>query len=57
LREKDNTVIVGGSRGELLEQIAAEHPDTDTVQIGTADAASVRSAAEQVLAPLPQSHP
>jgi short-subunit dehydrogenase involved in D-alanine esterification of teichoic acids len=49
LREKGNTVIVGGRRTELLEQIAAEHPDIDTVQIDTADAASVRSAAEQVL--------
>ena len=50
LREKGNTVIVGGRRTELLEQIAAEHPDIDTVQIDTADAASVRSAADQVLA-------
>ena len=50
LREKGNTVIVGGRRTELLERIAAEHPDIDTVQIDTADAASVRSAAEQVLA-------
>jgi uncharacterized oxidoreductase len=50
LREKGNTVIVGGRRTELLEQIAAEQPDIDTVQIDTADAASVRSAAEQVLA-------
>jgi uncharacterized oxidoreductase len=50
LREKGNTVIVGGRRTELLEQIAAEHPGIDTVQIDTADAASVRSAAEQVLA-------
>ena len=50
LRAKGNTVIVGGRRTELLEQIAAEHPDIDTVQIDTADAASVRSGAEQVLA-------
>ena len=50
LREKGNTVIVGGRRTELLERIAAEHPDIDTVQIDTADAASLRSAAEQVLA-------
>jgi uncharacterized oxidoreductase len=50
LREKGNTVIVGGRRTELLEQIAAEHPDINTVQIDTADAASVRSAADQVLA-------
>jgi uncharacterized oxidoreductase len=50
LHAKGNTVIVGGRRTELLEQIAAEHPGIDTVQIDTADAASVRSAAEQVLA-------
>ena len=50
LREKRNTVIVGGRRTELLEQIAAEHPDINMVQIDTADAASVRSAADQVLA-------
>jgi uncharacterized oxidoreductase len=50
LQAKGNTVIVGGRRTELLEQIAAEHPDIDTVQIDTADAASVRAAAGQVLA-------
>jgi uncharacterized oxidoreductase len=49
LRAKGNTVIVGGRRTELLEQIAAEHPGIDTVQIDTADAASVRTAAAQVL--------
>jgi uncharacterized oxidoreductase len=49
-RERGNTVIVGGRRTELLERIVAEHPDIDTVQIDTADAASVRSAADQVLA-------
>jgi uncharacterized oxidoreductase len=50
LHAKGNTVIVGGRRTELLEHIAAEHPGIDTVQIDTADAASVRSAAEHVLA-------
>jgi short-subunit dehydrogenase involved in D-alanine esterification of teichoic acids len=50
LRAKGNTVIVGGRRTELLEQIAAEHAGIDTVQIDTADAASVRSAATEVLA-------
>jgi uncharacterized oxidoreductase len=49
LRE-GNKVIVGGRRTELLKQIAAEHPDIDTVRIDTADAASVRSAADEVLA-------
>jgi short-subunit dehydrogenase involved in D-alanine esterification of teichoic acids len=50
LQAKGNTVIVGGRRTELLEQIAAEHPGIHTVQIDTADAASVRSAAAEVLA-------
>ncbi len=45
-----NTVIIGGRRTELLQRIAAEHPGIDTVQIDTADAASVRSAGSQVLA-------
>jgi len=49
LHAKGNTVIVGGRRRELLEQIAAEHPGLDTVQIDTADSGSVRSAAEHVL--------
>ncbi|GBG40682.1 SDR family oxidoreductase [Mycobacterium montefiorense] len=50
LQAKGNTVIVGGRRTELLHQIATEHPGLDTVQIDTADAASVRSAADEVLA-------
>ncbi|MCO5994984.1 SDR family oxidoreductase [Actinoallomurus rhizosphaericola] len=50
LQAKRNTVIVGGRRTELLEQIAAEHPGIDTVQIDTADAASIEAAAKQVLA-------
>jgi uncharacterized oxidoreductase len=49
LRDKGNTVIVGGRRTELLQQIAADHRDIDTVQIDTADPASVRSAAGEVL--------
>ena len=49
LRAKGNTVIVGGRRTELLEQIATEHPDMETVQIDTTDAASIDSAAKQVL--------
>ena len=41
LQARGNTVIVGGRRADLLEQIAAEHPGIDTVQIDTADAASI----------------
>ncbi|MFI6335546.1 SDR family oxidoreductase [Streptomyces sp. NPDC050535] len=53
LKARGNTVIVGGRRGELLAQIAAEHPGIDTVRIDTADAASIASAAKQVLADHP----
>ena len=50
LRARGNTVIVGGRRADLLDRIAAEHPGLDTVQIDTADAASIDSAAKEVLA-------
>ncbi len=53
LRARGNTVIIGGRRAELLERIAAEHPGIDTVQIDTTDAASIESAAKQVLAKHP----
>ncbi|MGW1466192.1 SDR family oxidoreductase [Streptomyces sp. NPDC002308] len=53
LKARGNTVIVGGRRAELLERIAAEHPGIDTVRIDTADAASIASAAKQVLADHP----
>jgi len=47
---KGNTVIIGGRRAELLEQLAGEHPGLDTVRIDTADAASIATACEEVLA-------
>jgi uncharacterized oxidoreductase len=50
LQARGNTVIVGGRRAELLGQIAAGHPGIDTVQIDTADPASIESAAKDVLA-------
>ncbi|MFF5158281.1 SDR family oxidoreductase [Streptomyces sp. NPDC000348] len=49
LKARGNTVVVGGRRAELLERIAAEHPGIGTVQIDTADPASITSAAKQVL--------
>ncbi|WP_236790953.1 SDR family oxidoreductase [Amycolatopsis sp. GM8] len=54
LRAKGNTVIVGGRRAGLLREIAAEHPGIDTVELDTADAASIESAAKQVLARHPE---
>jgi uncharacterized oxidoreductase len=53
LSARGNTVIVGGRRDELLERIAAEHSGIDTVRIDTTDAASIDSAAKEVLAKHP----
>ncbi|PWR13903.1 oxidoreductase [Micromonospora sicca] len=53
LRAKGNTVIVGGRRTDLLEQIAADHSDIDTVAIDTTSAASIEAAAKEVLAKHP----
>jgi uncharacterized oxidoreductase len=49
LQARGNTVIVGGRRADLLDEIAAEHPGIDTVLIDATDADSVQSAAWQVL--------
>ncbi|MEE6166179.1 MULTISPECIES: SDR family oxidoreductase [unclassified Mycolicibacterium] len=49
LQAKGNTVIVGGRRVDRLQQIAAENPAFDHVQIDTADAVSITHAAKQVL--------
>ncbi|MCI1747883.1 MAG: SDR family NAD(P)-dependent oxidoreductase [Acidipropionibacterium sp.] len=53
LREKGNTVVVGGRRTELLEQIAADHPGIDAVRIDTTDPESIRETATKVLAAHP----
>lgn len=53
LQAKGNTVIVGGRRTELLDQIRAEHPGISAVQIDVADLVSIRTAAQQVLADHP----
>jgi uncharacterized oxidoreductase len=53
LQAKDNTVIVGGRRTELLDRIAAEHPGLHTIPIDAADPASIDAAAKQVLAEHP----
>ncbi|MFG2110883.1 SDR family oxidoreductase [Micromonospora chersina] len=53
LKARGNTVIIGGRRTDLLEKVAAEHPDIDTVTIDTADPASIEAAAQEVLAKHP----
>jgi uncharacterized oxidoreductase len=50
LQARGNTVIVGGRRAEVLGQIETGHPGLDTVEIDTADPASIDSAAKDVLA-------
>ncbi|MCO7271851.1 SDR family oxidoreductase [Cellulosimicrobium cellulans] len=49
LHEHGSTVVVGGRRTALLEQIAAEHPGIDTVRVDTTDPESIASAAKEVL--------
>lgn len=49
LAGRGNTVVVGGRRTTLLEQIAADNPGIDTVQIDTTDADSIRAAAQTVV--------
>ncbi|HCS60377.1 MAG TPA: oxidoreductase [Microbacterium sp.] len=50
LQGAGNKVIIGGRRTELLEEIAAQHPDIDAVRIDTTDAASIVDAAKEVIA-------
>ncbi|MGW5723558.1 SDR family oxidoreductase [Amycolatopsis sp. NPDC003865] len=54
LKDRGNTVIVGGRRTGLLERLAAEHPGLGTVEIDTTDPASVQAAAKDVLARYPE---
>ena len=54
LRAQGNTVIVGGRRTALLQEIAAEDPGIHTVQIDTTDAESIRAAASEVIAAHPE---
>ncbi|WP_062354927.1 SDR family oxidoreductase [Herbidospora yilanensis] len=51
LRDRGNTVVVGGRRTELLDGLKAE--GFGTVRVDTADAASVRQAADEVLGRYP----
>lgn len=53
LQDKDNTVIVGGRRTALLEQLSADHPGLGTIAIDTADPASIAAATAQIIADYP----
>ena len=48
-----NTVIVGGRRTELLDQIGSDQPGIHTVQIDTRDPDSIAAATKDVLAEHP----
>ncbi|MER6690911.1 SDR family oxidoreductase [Streptomyces minutiscleroticus] len=50
LQAKGNTVIVGGRRAELLDDIRSQHAGIDTVVIDTTSPASIAEAYETVLA-------
>jgi uncharacterized oxidoreductase len=49
LRQRGNTVIVGGRRAGRLAGIRAEHPDLDTVVIETTNPVSIAAATDEVL--------
>lgn len=54
LRDRGNTVIIGGRRADLLQTIAAENHGLYTVQIDTTDPASIQSTAQELLAKHPR---
>lgn len=54
LQARGNTVVIGGRRAELLEQLAAEHPGLGTVRLDTSDPASIEAAAADVIARYPE---
>jgi uncharacterized oxidoreductase len=53
LKDKGNTVVIGGRRRQLLDEIASANPGVGTVEIDTTDPASIRNAAAHVIAEYP----
>jgi short-subunit dehydrogenase involved in D-alanine esterification of teichoic acids len=49
LAQKGNTIIVGGRRQEILDEVTAAQPQIGAVQIDTGDPASIAGAARDVL--------
>lgn len=49
LHDAGNTVIVGGRRQRLLDEIAAQHPGIEGVAIDTSDAASIVRVSAEVI--------
>lgn len=54
LKEAGNTVLIGGRRKELLDQIVAEHPGIEAVRIDTTDTDDVTRAAAEVTRRFPE---
>ncbi|MGZ8177436.1 SDR family oxidoreductase [Williamsia sp. SKLECPSW1] len=54
LHDAGNTVIAGGRRRALLDDLAAEHPGIETVVVDVADPASIAAATADVLDRFPQ---
>ncbi|WP_370333077.1 SDR family oxidoreductase [Mycolicibacterium hippocampi] len=54
LKDRGNTVIVGGRRRELLDKIASEHPEFGTVVVDTTDPESIKRAADEVISKYPE---
>lgn len=53
--ELGNTVIIGGRRTELLEQIADDQPGIHTIELDTTSAESITAARDELLARFPNS--
>lgn len=53
LQARGNEVIVGGRRGELLDELIAEHPGLHAYRIDTSDPASIAEVSRQVIAEHP----
>lgn len=49
-----NTVVVAGRRKDLLDEIAAEHPGIETLELDVADPASIAAAFETVTSKHPE---
>src|SRR5690606_14605014 len=49
LQAQGSTVVVGGRRTALLDEIALAHPGIDTVRIDTTDPGSIDAARDEVL--------
>ncbi|ANB72411.1 short-chain dehydrogenase [Paraburkholderia phytofirmans OLGA172] len=49
LHKRGNKVIIAGRRKALLDEIAKQNPDIDTVQLDIGDAAQIREVARQLI--------